>query len=131
MRCWRILPDIIPAFYLKVPYDWTLYYLRKKALTQSISKEELAWILLNFNQKRGYYQLRGAEEVEEKNKQIEYRSLKVIKVEATEDKKGKGIWYNIYLENGWLYRRSSSVSLKSWEGMTKDFIVTTELNDDG
>lgn len=115
----------------KVPYDWTLYYLRKKALTQSISKEELAWILLNFNQKRGYYQLRGAEEVEEKNKQIEYRSLKVIKVEATEDKKGKGIWYNIYLENGWLYRRSSSVSLKSWEGMTKDFIVTTELNDDG
>ena len=50
----------------KVPYDWTLYYLRKKALTQSISKEELAWILLNFNQKRGYYQLRGAEEIEEK-----------------------------------------------------------------
>ena len=36
----------------KVPYDWTLYYLRKKALTQAIRKEELAWILLNFNQKR-------------------------------------------------------------------------------
>lgn len=43
----------------KVPYDWTIYYLRKKALTQKIAKEELAWILLNFNQKRGYYQLRG------------------------------------------------------------------------
>lgn len=38
----------------KVPYDWTIYYLRKKALTQAITKEELAWILLNFNQKRGY-----------------------------------------------------------------------------
>ena len=42
-----------------IPADWALYYLRKKALTQKISKEELAWILLNFNQKRGYYQLRG------------------------------------------------------------------------
>ena len=36
----------------KIPYDWTLYYLRKKALTQKIEKEELAWLLLNFNQKR-------------------------------------------------------------------------------
>ena len=33
----------------KIPLDWTLYYLRKKALTQPIKKEELAWILLNFN----------------------------------------------------------------------------------
>ena len=46
----------------KVPYDWTIYYLRKKALTTKIEKEELAWLLLNFNQKRGYYQLRGEEE---------------------------------------------------------------------
>ena len=45
----------------KVPYDWTIYYLRKKALTHRITKEELAWILLQFNQKRGYYQLRGEE----------------------------------------------------------------------
>ena len=37
-----------------IPADWTLYYLRKKALTRKISKQELAWILLNFNQKRGY-----------------------------------------------------------------------------
>ena len=28
----------------KIPYDWTVYYLRKKALTEMISKEELAWI---------------------------------------------------------------------------------------
>jgi len=46
----------------KVPYDWTIYYLRKKALESKIEKEELAWILLNFNQKRGYYQLRGEED---------------------------------------------------------------------
>ena len=35
-----------------VPYDWTIYYLRKKAVTHKIEKEELAWILLNFNQKK-------------------------------------------------------------------------------
>lgn len=46
----------------KIPYDWTIYYLRKKALTEKIKKEELAWLLLNFNQKRGYYQLRGEDD---------------------------------------------------------------------
>ena len=55
----------------KVPYDWTIYYLRKKALTQKIAKEELAWILLNFNQKRGYYQLRVEEEESASNKKME------------------------------------------------------------
>ena len=55
---------------LKIPYDWTIYYLRKKALSQKIEKEELAWILLNFNQKRGYYQLRGEEEEENLNKSV-------------------------------------------------------------
>lgn len=50
--------------------------MRKKALSQEIEKEELAWILLNFNQKRGYYQLRGEEEEENPNKLVEYYSLK-------------------------------------------------------
>jgi len=56
----------------KVPIDWTLYYLRKKALTAAVCKEELAWILLNFNQKRGYYQLRGEEEEENPTQVKEY-----------------------------------------------------------
>ena len=43
----------------RIPYDWTIYYLRKKALQQKIEKEELAWIILNFNKKRGYYQSIG------------------------------------------------------------------------
>ena len=72
----RHQPDFI-AEGRKVPYDWTLYYLRKKALTQKISKEELAWMLLNFNQKRGYNQQRGEEEEEKKNKLVEYHALKV------------------------------------------------------
>lgn len=114
----------------KVPYDWTIYYLRKKALTQAITKEELAWILLNFNQKRGYYQLRGEEEDEKSNKQVEFFALKVVSVEDTGEKKGTDTWYNVHLENGWIYRRPSNVPL-DWVGKVKEFIVTTDVNNDG
>ncbi|WP_439478890.1 type II CRISPR RNA-guided endonuclease Cas9 [Chryseobacterium aquaticum] len=117
---------------LKIPYDWTIYYLRKKALSQKIEKKELAWILLNFNQKRGYYQLRGEEEEENPNKLVEFYSLKVIDVLADEPQKGKSdIWYSLILENGWVYRRSSKIPLFDWKDKTRNFIVTTDLNDDG
>ena len=113
----------------KVPYDWTIYYLRKKALSQKITKEELAWILLQFNQKRGYYQLRGEEE-EQEDKLIEYLAQKVISVEATNEKKGDEVWYNVHLENGMIYRRTSKEPL-DWVGKVKEFIVTTDLDKDG
>jgi len=115
----------------KIPYDWTLYYLRKKALTSKITKEELAWIILNFNQKRGYYQLRGEEEEDDNTKEKEYYALKVSSIEATEDKNAKGIWYNVILENGWIYKRQSKEALDLWVGKTKEFIVTTQLEKDG
>lgn len=119
----------------KIPYDWTLYYLRTKALRQKIEKEELAWILLNFNQKRGYYQLRSEEEEEEEenpNKLVEFHALKVVDVIADGVQKGKSdIWYSVVLENGWIYRRSSKTPLSDWVGKTKEFIVSTDLNDDG
>lgn len=116
----------------KIPYDWTIYYLRKKALSYKIEKEEIAWLILNFNQKRGYYQLREEEDEEKSNKLVEFHSLKVIDVTADEPQKGKpDIWYNMILENGWVYRRSSKTPLYNWKDNTKDFIVTTDLNDDG
>ena len=113
-----------------IPYDWTIYYLRKKALTTKLTNEELSWLLLNFNQKRGYYQLRGEEEELNKNKTEAFYTLTVIDV--IEREKGKtGIWYNVILENGWIYKRESKVSLNNWIGKLKEFIVTTELNDEG
>lgn len=116
----------------KIPYDWSIYYLRKKALTEKIEKEELAWLLLNFNQKRGYYQLRGEEEEETPNKKVEFHSLKVVEVTADEPQKGKtDIWYNVILENGWIYRRASKLPLFDWKDKTKEFVVSTDLNDDG
>lgn len=114
----------------KVPYDWTIYYLRKKALSQKLTKEELAWILLQFNQKRGYYQLRGEEEEEQTDKKVEFLAQKVVRVEATNEKKGNDTWYNVYLENGMVYRRTSKIPL-DWEGKIKEFIVTTDLEKDG
>ena len=115
-----------------IPYDWTIYYLRKKALKYKIEKEELAWLLLNFNQKRGYYQLRGEEEEDNPNKLVEFHSLKVVEVNADEPQKGKpDIWYSIILENGWIYRRSSKTPLFDWKDKIRDFIVTTDLNNDG
>jgi CRISPR-associated endonuclease Csn1 len=115
-----------------IPYDWTIYYLRKKALSQKIKKEELAWILLNFNQKRGYYQLRGDEDKENPNKLVEFHSLKVVDVIPDESTNGKGeTWYSFHLENGWIYRRSSKTPHFDWKDKVRDFIVTTDLNDDG
>lgn len=113
-----------------VPYDWTIYYLRDKALTKKIGKQELAWVLLNFNQKRGYYQLRGEEEAEDDNKSFEV--LKVDRVvDSGEKLKNKGdILYNIYFENGWLYQKPTTKPEK-WLGKTKEFIVTTKTLKDG
>lgn len=114
----------------KVPYDWTIYYLRKKALTRAISKQELAWLLHQFNQKRGYYQARGEEDEAETNKKKEWLTLKVISVHDTGEVSKGRTWYEVTLENGWIYKRQSAYPL-DWEGKTHDFIVTTTLNADG
>ena len=115
----------------KIPLDWTIYYLRKKALSQPIRKEELAWILLNFNQKRGYYQLRGEEDDDNPTKCEEYYELKVVGIEADEEGKNGNTWYNVKLENGWIYRRQSKIPLDDWVGKVREFIVTTEYEKDG
>ena len=112
----------------KIPYDWTIYYLRKKALSEKINKEELAWILLNFNQKRGYYQLRGEDEELEDNKEITFEILKVDKViDSGEKIKNSGaILYDVYFENGWKYDKRVTKT-EDWAGKTKEFIVTTSV----
>lgn len=114
----------------KIPYDWTIYYLRKKAVSQKITKEELSWILLNFNQKRGYYQLRGEEEETNENKIKDFVTLKVkTVVDSGEEVKGNKL-YNIIFENGWTYDKQTTKP-SDWENKTKEFIVTTTTLKDG
>jgi len=115
----------------KIPYDWTIYFLRKKALTEKISKEELAWIILNFNQKRGYYQLRGEDEGKTDHKEYVER-LKIVKIEKEEsDKRNSSrYWYKLTLENGWVYKAPFNIEPK-WQDVVKEFLVTEELNEKG
>jgi len=116
----------------KIPYDWTIYYLRKKAIKQKISNEELAWLLLNFNQKRGYYQLRG-EEVEISDDKI--KTFEVLTVKECIDsgeviKKTGDILYNVYFENKWKYDKQITKT-ENWLGKSKEFIVTTSITKSG
>lgn len=125
----EVHPELLKAG-MKVPYDWTIYYLRKKALTKAITPFELAWILLNFNQKRGYYQLRGEEEQVDNSKSEEYLAQKVVDIIDTGEKRGKNTWYDVVLENGMVYHRQAETK-PDWVGKVKEFIVTTQLDKDG
>ncbi|GGF40640.1 type II CRISPR RNA-guided endonuclease Cas9 [Echinicola rosea] len=112
----------------QIPYDWTIYYLRQKALAKAISKEELAWVILNFNQKRGYYQLRGEELDGGKDKQFVQLRVKEV-VDSGEMVKGKPL-YDVYFENGWKYDRQITKT-EDWIGRTKEFIVTISTLNSG
>lgn len=116
----------------KIPYDWTIFYLRKKALSAPISKNELAWVILNFNKKRGYYQQRDSEttEKDEVNEKVEYIEAVVTKCEASDKGKNNQTWYNLYLDNGLIYRRTYSYN-PELKGKTLKLVVKTKLDDNG
>jgi CRISPR-associated endonuclease Csn1 len=116
----------------KIPYDWTIYYLRKKALSQQIRKEELAWILLNFNQKRGYYQLRGEDEEVVDGKEKTYEVLKVANLIDSGDRiRGKDlILYEVIFTNGWKYDKQVTKP-DDWNDKIKEFIVTSSKTASG
>jgi CRISPR-associated endonuclease Csn1 len=109
---------------VKIPYDWTVYYLRKKALTHKIEKAELAWVVLNFNIKRGYYQ--REDDSTDKEKDFEIISSLVSNVTKGEkDKKYQKYWYDIQLENGLNYRSAFYSDISHWIGQKREFIVKT------
>lgn len=115
----------------KVSHDWLIYYLRKKALTQAVSKYELAWILLNFNQKRGYNQRESSESNEEKIEQ--FYTLEVLDIKETGEKKGKKIEYQVIFKNDdneknflgdSLTYTNTYLERPEWIGLTKNLIVS-------
>lgn len=115
----------------KIPYDWTLYYLRNKALKDKISNEELAWILLNFNQKRGYYQERDENEVIiDESKTVEYQVLTAKEFIDSGEKVEDKTLFKIILDNGWEFDKTTTKP-EIWEGLPKEYIVTTSTNKDG
>lgn len=116
----------------QIPYDWTLYYLRKKALMQKLSPEELAWVLHSFNQKRGFYAVRGQEdeETEAPDKRQEYRKARLISIEDTGEKLRGNTLYKLQFSDGVTFEmpmRRMSLA----EGEEVEYIVTTKLDEEG
>lgn len=78
--------------------DWTLYFLRKKALSEAVSPEALSWILLSFNAKRGYNAERGDDDSEDKAKKEYFVTAHVVSVEEeNKDANGKK-WFKLIFE---------------------------------
>lgn len=117
----------------KIPYDWTIYYLRKKALTDKIGKEELAWIILNFNQKRGYYQLRGEDDADA-TRTVQtrmYFDTQVIESIIDTGSVYKGLKViQIILANGDSGKYFSK-EVPNWVGLQKSIIATVDLDKEG
>lgn len=70
----------------RIPYDWTLYYLRNKALKEQITLEELSWVLLSYNQKRGYEKTEVIAKVSKDSEIVEELDLRVKNVQEFKDK---------------------------------------------
>lgn len=119
---------------MRVPYDWTIYYLRKKALSEAITPQELAWVLHSFNAKRGYYQLRGKDEEdtsEDNKKELkELVKASIVAIEKGDAAKGGRFWWNYILDNGLTYKRQGERPME-WLGSERYFIVTTKLDNEG
>ncbi len=117
----------------RLPYDWTLYYLRKKALDgKKLSLEELAWVLLSYNQKRGYEKTEVIDKSTKENEIVEEFDLKVKNVsEQKQDENGKN-YYEIYLEgnDNFVYKEYSDKKMTD-KGDLKEVIKITKLDDEG
>lgn len=114
---------------MKIPKDWTIYYLRKKALTEKIAPLELCWIILQFNQKRGYYELRSENE-ENPDTNKEFLKARIINIEDTGDKRGKSKLLEVQLANG-MTGTMTYGSVPDWVGQEKELIATTSELKDG
>jgi len=115
----------------RIPYDWTLYYLRQKALSKEISLEELAWVLLSYNQKRGYEKLDVEDKSTEENEIVEELDLAVKEVTPTADKEGNNI-FKIQLEgnDSFTYSEDSYKQI-SFKGDMKEVLKVSQTDETG
>lgn len=114
---------------VKIPKDWTIYYLRKMALTEKVSPLELAWIILQFNQKRGYYELRSDSEGQQDSNK-EFVKAIITEINDTGEKRGKNKILEVTLANGMVGTIARPV-VPDWKGIEKELIVTSRELKDG
>lgn len=113
-----------------VPFDWTVYYLRVKALKEKLSQEELCWVIMQFNQKRGYFQLRGDEELKSTTANKYFVSDIVKQIEDTGEKSSGKMILSVELEEG-ITGTFKSNYLPDWISRSIDFLVTETTNKKG
>lgn len=115
----------------RIPYDWTLYYLRQKALSKKITLEELAWVLLSYNQKRGYEKLDVEDKSTKDNEIIEELDLAVKAVNPKIDKEGHDI-FEIQLEgnDSFIYSEDSRKQI-SFKGDIKEVLKISQIDETG
>jgi CRISPR-associated endonuclease Csn1 len=119
----------------KIPYDWTLYYLRKKALTAPIDKYELAWLLLNFNQKRGYSQSRDeatkgdTEDKPATTRQYFDKQVVTEIIDTGQSSRNKKILVVVLADGS--RGTISKKEMPDWVGKEKSLIATVEIDKQG
>ena len=126
----KVNPDIKNEKGKRVPKDWTLYYLRQKALREKISLEELAWVLLSYNQKRGT----ELDEIDIENEKFdeikELLDLKVLKAERKENK--DEVYYEVVLNDAenFTYKEYTTEQL-TFENDIKEVLKISKLDEAG
>ncbi|MEE9371868.1 MAG: type II CRISPR RNA-guided endonuclease Cas9, partial [Saprospiraceae bacterium] len=112
-----------------VPRGWTIYYLRQKALSEKISKEELAWVIMQFNTKRGYNQLRGDTETDTV---IDKRFVSdlVVKINVSDEEVRGKMKMIIELEDGVIGEYIDKF-IPDWIGKQIEFVITEKTLKDG
>lgn len=115
----------------RIPYDWTLYYLRQKALSKKISLEELAWVLLSYNQKRGYEKLEVESNTTKDSEIVEELDLRVKSVENKVDKEGN-VYFRVDLDGSRniTYKEYTSEQL-TFENDIKELKITSFIDGKG
>lgn len=115
----------------RIPYDWTLYYLRQKALKSEITLEELAWVLLSYNQKRGYEKIEIENKVNKENEHIDEIDLRVKNVTEITNEVGKKI-YKVDLDgiDNFTYYEESNVQM-TFENDLKEIRIISKIDDTG
>jgi len=114
-----------------IPRDWTLYYLRQKALTKKISLEEFAWVLLSYNQKRGYEKIEVENKTTKENEISEELDLRVKDVTEQIDKKGN-IYFKVELDgNDGLIYNEYSTSQMTFKDDLKEVKITSKIDEFG
>lgn len=117
---------------LSVSIDWVVYYLRKKALKEKISMNELVRIIYMMNQRRGFRSSRKDKKGDEEKKTEKW--VEILKVESVDEKQHeiteknfKKQFSKIYIikagKHTWEEKR---INRPDWIGKELNFLITKE-----